>query len=87
MNQTIRDALDKVTKAADEYDEALQNAAQMAADAATQSEHARLANEEADQARQFEAGCLTSFRDAVDELDAILTPPATSGYRSPPRRR
>jgi hypothetical protein len=87
MNQTIRDALDKVTNAADEYDEALGNAAQMAADAATQSEHARLANDEADHARQLEAGCLTALRDAVDELDAILTPPTTSRYRSPPQRR
>lgn len=87
MNQPIRDALDKVTNAANDYDEALHNSAQMAADAATQSEHARLANEEADQARQLEAGCLSALRDAVDELDAILTPPATSGYRSPPRRK
>ena len=92
MNQTIRDALDKVTNAADEYDEALGNAAQMAAESA-----ARKAQEHGlKKVDVFVKGPGSGRETAIRSLQAAglevgsisdVTPQAHNGCRPPKRRR
>jgi hypothetical protein len=83
MLQTIHAALDKVTTAANNYDEAVELAANAAANSATARENADSADSAAEEARQLEASELQALRDAVDELDLALQP-ATNAI---PRRK
>lgn len=81
MIQAIANALDKVTTAANDYASAVENSATLTADAAEQKARAESAAAEAETARTFEASELERLRTAVDELDAILTPPQTMTQR------
>jgi hypothetical protein len=83
MLQTIQGALDKVATTANNYDDAVAHAADLAANSATARENADSAASAAEEARQLEAAELQALRDAVDELDLALQP-ATNAI---PRRK